>query len=87
MLARSQPAEFRRNIINALKWRRDWPGHSIETRIGMAAKGFASFMPGQNKVMPSFGTPEDVVKNARSYTGQYLKPLLKNAARKLKAAE
>jgi excinuclease ABC subunit A len=35
------------------------------------------------------GTPEDVAKNARSYTGQYLKPLLKNAspARRLKAAE
>jgi excinuclease ABC subunit A len=42
------------------------------------------------------GTPEDVAKNPRSYTGQYLKPLLKNAqaqnqaksqARKLKAAE
>ncbi len=33
------------------------------------------------------GTPEDVVKNARSYTGQYLKPLLKNAVKKLKAAE
>jgi len=33
------------------------------------------------------GTPEDVVKNARSYTGQYLKPLLKSAAKKLKAAE
>ena len=34
------------------------------------------------------GTPEDVVKVARSYTGQYLKPLLKNAAvKKLKAAE
>jgi excinuclease ABC subunit A len=37
------------------------------------------------------GTPEDVVKVARSYTGQYLKPLLKNPARaparKLKAAE
>ena len=33
------------------------------------------------------GTPEEVVKNARSYTGQYLKPLLKNAAKKLKAAE
>jgi excinuclease ABC subunit A len=33
------------------------------------------------------GTPEDVVKVARSYTGQYLKPLLKNApapARKVK---
>ena len=25
------------------------------------------------------GTPEDVAKNPRSYTGQYLKPLLKNA--------
>ena len=35
------------------------------------------------------GTPEDVAKNARSYTGQYLKPLLKNAssAKRLKAAE
>ncbi|HEX4635288.1 MAG TPA: excinuclease ABC subunit UvrA [Rhizomicrobium sp.] len=42
------------------------------------------------------GTPEDVAANPRSYTGQYLKPLLKNAlknnqvkpaARKLKAAE
>jgi excinuclease ABC subunit A len=33
------------------------------------------------------GTPEDVAKNARSYTGQYLKPLLKAAPRKLKAAE
>jgi excinuclease ABC subunit A len=33
------------------------------------------------------GTPEEVVKNPRSYTGQYLKPLLKAAARKLKAAE
>jgi excinuclease ABC subunit A len=35
------------------------------------------------------GTPEDVVKNTRSYTGQYLKPLLKAqaAAKKLKAAE
>jgi excinuclease ABC subunit A len=40
------------------------------------------------------GTPEDVAKVARSYTGQYLKPLLKNRAperpapaRKLKAAE
>ena len=34
------------------------------------------------------GTPEDVVKVARSYTGQYLKPLLKPApAKKLKAAE
>jgi excinuclease ABC subunit A len=33
------------------------------------------------------GTPEEVVKNPRSYTGQYLKPLLKNAAKKLKAAE
>ena len=33
------------------------------------------------------GTPEDVAKNARSYTGQYLKPLLKNAPKKLKAAE
>ena len=40
------------------------------------------------------GTPEDVAKVARSYTGQYLKPLLKGAApgtlapsRKMKAAE
>ncbi len=39
------------------------------------------------------GTPEDVAKVARSYTGQYLKPLLKNRApekatvKKLKAAE
>ena len=35
------------------------------------------------------GTPEDVAKNARSYTGQYLKPLLKStsAAKRLKAAE
>ena len=35
------------------------------------------------------GTPEDVAKNPRSYTGQYLKPLLKNASqpKKLKAAE
>jgi excinuclease ABC subunit A len=42
------------------------------------------------------GTPEEVAKSPRSYTGQYLKPLLKNAqaqnqvksqARKLKAAE
>jgi excinuclease ABC subunit A len=40
------------------------------------------------------GTPEDVAKVARSYTGQYLKTLLKNRApeksapaRKLKAAE
>ncbi|HEY4075302.1 MAG TPA: excinuclease ABC subunit UvrA [Rhizomicrobium sp.] len=34
------------------------------------------------------GTPEDVVKVARSYTGQYLKPLLKAPpAKKLKAAE
>jgi len=35
------------------------------------------------------GTPEEVAKVARSYTGQYLKPLLKNASqpRKLKAAE
>jgi excinuclease ABC subunit A len=36
------------------------------------------------------GTPEDVAKNARSYTGQYLKSLLKThlaAARKMKAAE
>ena len=35
------------------------------------------------------GTPEDVATNARSYTGQYLKALLKNAAvpKKLKAAE
>jgi excinuclease ABC subunit A len=38
------------------------------------------------------GTPEDVAKVARSYTGQYLKPLLRgrtpmSTARKLKAAE
>jgi excinuclease ABC subunit A len=36
------------------------------------------------------GTPEDVAKNPRSYTGQYLKPLLKNAPvapKRLKAAE
>ena len=34
------------------------------------------------------GTPEDVAKNPRSYTGQYLKPLLKSAAaKKLRAAE
>ncbi|HTQ12937.1 MAG TPA: excinuclease ABC subunit UvrA [Rhizomicrobium sp.] len=39
------------------------------------------------------GTPEDVAKATRSYTGQYLKPLLKKnaaaapAAKKLKAAE
>ncbi|HWA88634.1 MAG TPA: hypothetical protein VG889_01270, partial [Rhizomicrobium sp.] len=36
------------------------------------------------------GTPEDVAKVARSYTGQYLKPLLKPRAapaRKLRAAE
>jgi excinuclease ABC subunit A len=40
------------------------------------------------------GTPEDVAKTARSYTGQYLKQLLKGRAqekiaapRKMKAAE
>jgi excinuclease ABC subunit A len=35
------------------------------------------------------GTPEEVAKNARSYTGRYLKPLLKNAPapKRLKAAE
>ncbi|MEJ0044139.1 MAG: hypothetical protein WDM81_18855 [Rhizomicrobium sp.] len=39
------------------------------------------------------GTPEEVARVARSYTGQYLKPLLKNrapekaTAKKLKAAE
>jgi excinuclease ABC subunit A len=40
------------------------------------------------------GTPEDVAKVARSYTGQYLKPLLKGrvpekleAPRKMRAAE
>ena len=35
------------------------------------------------------GTPEEVAKNPRSYTGQYLKTLLKNAraSKKLKAAE
>jgi excinuclease ABC subunit A len=42
----------------------------------------------------AFGTPEDVAKVARSYTGQYLKPLLKGrvpeklaAPRKRQAAE
>jgi excinuclease ABC subunit A len=42
----------------------------------------------------AMGTPEEVAKNPRSYTGQYLKPLLKNAqpqvrnqTKKLKAAE
>ncbi|MGZ5923584.1 MAG: excinuclease ABC subunit UvrA, partial [Rhizomicrobium sp.] len=41
----------------------------------------------------AFGTPEDVARNAKSYTGQYLKPLLRNrvpeklAAKKMKAAE
>jgi excinuclease ABC subunit A len=37
----------------------------------------------------AMGTPEDVAKTARSYTGQYLKPLLKGreAAKRLKAAE
>ena len=38
----------------------------------------------------AMGTPEDVAKNPRSYTGHYLKPLLKNAthsAKRLKAAE
>jgi excinuclease ABC subunit A len=34
----------------------------------------------------AMGTPEDVAKNPRSYTGQYLKPLLKSAPKKLKAA-
>jgi excinuclease ABC subunit A len=39
------------------------------------------------------GTPEDLARNAKSYTGQYLKALLRNrvperlTARKLKAAE
>jgi excinuclease ABC subunit A len=35
------------------------------------------------------GTPEEVAKNSRSYTGHYLKPLLKNAvtAKRLRAAE
>jgi excinuclease ABC subunit A len=35
------------------------------------------------------GTPEEVAKNPRSYTGHYLKPLLKNAAtaKRLKVAE
>ena len=35
------------------------------------------------------GTPEEVAKVARSYTGQYLKPLLRNAptTKRLKAAE
>jgi excinuclease ABC subunit A len=35
------------------------------------------------------GTPEEVAKVARSYTGHYLKPLLKAAApaKRLKAAE
>ena len=34
------------------------------------------------------GTPEDVAKNPRSYTGHYLKAMLKNAApKRLKAAE
>ena len=40
------------------------------------------------------GTPEDVTKAARSYTGQYLKPMLKGraaekpvSAKKLRAAE
>jgi excinuclease ABC subunit A len=31
------------------------------------------------------GTPEDIVKVAKSYTGQYLKPLLKPPTKKLKA--
>jgi excinuclease ABC subunit A len=41
----------------------------------------------------AFGTPEEVARNAKSYTGQYLKPLLRGrvpeklAARKMKAAE
>jgi excinuclease ABC subunit A len=37
----------------------------------------------------AMGTPEDVAKNARSYTGQYLKALLKGreAVKKLRAAE
>ncbi len=33
------------------------------------------------------GTPEDVAKTARSYTGHYLKQLLKSAPKRLKAAE
>ena len=33
------------------------------------------------------GTPEEVAKNPRSYTGQYLKTLLKGAPKRLKAAE
>jgi len=33
------------------------------------------------------GTPEDVAKTPRSYTGQYLKVLLKSAPKKLRAAE
>jgi len=50
---------------------------------------------GGGKIIAS-GTPEEVAKNPRSYTGHYLKPLLKNAqaqnqiksqAKKLKAAE
>ena len=37
----------------------------------------------------AMGTPEEVAKTPRSYTGQYLKPLLKNtpAPKRLKAAE
>ena len=31
------------------------------------------------------GTPEDVAKTARSYTGQYLKPMLKAPLKALKA--
>jgi excinuclease ABC subunit A len=33
------------------------------------------------------GTPEDVAKVARSYTGQYLREVLKRRARTIKAAE
>ncbi|MBV8799425.1 MAG: excinuclease ABC subunit UvrA [Alphaproteobacteria bacterium] len=33
------------------------------------------------------GTPEDVAKASRSYTGQYLRPLLKTSQRRLQAAE
>ena len=37
----------------------------------------------------AFGTPEDVAKVARSYTGQYLKPILKkqHAIARANAAE
>jgi len=33
------------------------------------------------------GTPEQVAKEARSYTGQYLRPLLQSEARSVQAAE